>query len=108
MIRAGDLRAATNQLREQFALSSFPSRDLLARGSIQQPEIVFDFAEIRQQFAGRCRQLLIAVTYAGGVQHGDVARFNRCDLRIEFSSAPTQFSRPHFGVNFGSVHNLTQ
>jgi len=49
LVGAGNLGAATDQLGKQFALGPVPSGDLLPRGPIQEPEVLFDFAKVREK-----------------------------------------------------------
>ena len=84
LVRAGDLGAASDQLGEQFALRSIPGRNLLARGTVEEPEVLFDLAEVREQFPRGRGELLVAVADPGRVQHGDDAGFDGGDLGVEF------------------------
>ena len=108
LVGAGDLRAAADQIGEQFALGTVPGGDLLARGPVQQPEVVLDLAEVRKQLTRGRRQLLVAVTNPGGVQHRHVAGLHGGDLGVDLGASPMQFGQPHFGLQFGAVHDLAQ
>lgn len=87
LVGSSDLGAASDQLGEQFTLGPIPGRDLFSRGPVEEPEVLFDLAKVREQFPRGCGQLLVAVTDSGRVQHLNNPGLDGGDLGVEFVSA---------------------
>ena len=108
LVGGGDVGAAADQLGEQPALAAIPARDLLARRSVQGPEVLLHLAEVGQQLASGRGELLVPVADRGLVHNRDVARLDLCDLLVDLRPASLQLGEPDGWVLLRAVDDLPQ
>ena len=85
-----------------------PPRDLLAQLTVQPAEILFDFAEIGEQFPGRSGELLVAVTHGGLVEQRQLTGLDPGYLLIDPLALSAQLGHPLIRIGLGTKDDLPQ
>ena len=71
-------------------------------------EVLLDFSEVGEQFAGGGRELLESVANTRWFEHRQLACLNGGDLGVELVTAAAKVGEPAVGVGLGALNDLAQ
>ena len=108
LVRIGDDIALPQDILQQLAFAALPRGDLLARAAVEVAEILFHFAEVREDFPGRGGHVLEALAQRRLVQEIELAVLDAGNLTIDLLFLPLEIAYPRGRVEAGALDELAQ